>query len=67
MNAFLFWFHNSLSQDAQTKRSMTARPGCKLTNYQLNINGETYPSDLIATRSRMIVELQRAFDTFRYN
>lgn len=63
VNAFLFWFHNSLSQDAQTKRSMTARPGCKLTNYQLNINGETYPSDLIATRSRMIVELQRAFDT----
>jgi hypothetical protein len=63
VNAFLFWFHNTAAQDALDYRSMTSRPGHKLTNYQLNINGETYPSDLISSRSRMICELQRAFDT----
>lgn len=63
VNAFLFWFHNVAAQDSCVYRSMTSRPGHKVTSYQLNINGEVYPSDLITTRSRMIVELQRAFDT----
>lgn len=63
VNAFLFWFHNQAAQNSQVHRSMTSRPGHKLTDYQLNINGEAYPSDTIKTRSRMICELQRAFDT----
>jgi hypothetical protein len=63
VNAFLFWFHNNDAQDKLTHKSMTSRPSHKVQNYQLNINGETYPSDLISTRSRMICELQRAFDS----
>jgi hypothetical protein len=63
VNAFLFWFHNQAAQDKVQYRSMTSRPAHKVSDYQLNINGETYPSDVIRTRSRMIVELQRAFDT----
>jgi hypothetical protein len=63
VNAFLFWFHNQTAQDNYAYRSMTSRPSHKVINYQLNINGEAYPSDLIATRSRMICELQRAFDS----
>jgi len=60
---FCFGFTINAAQDSQQHRSMTNRPGHKVQSYQLNINGETYPSDLISTRSRMIVELQRAFDT----
>jgi hypothetical protein len=63
VNAFLFWIHNEGAQNSYLHRSMTSRPSHKVLNYQLNINGETYPSDLISTRSRMICELQRAFDS----
>ena len=63
VNAFLFWIHNEGAQNSYLHRSMTSRPSHKVQNYQLNINGETYPSDLIASRSRMICELQRAFDS----
>jgi hypothetical protein len=63
VNAFLFWMHNDAAQNSYPHRSMTSRPSHKVQNYQLNINGETYPSDLINSRSRMICELQRAFDS----
>ncbi len=63
VNAFLFWMHNETAQNSYPHRSMTSRPSHKVQNYQLNINGETYPSDLISSRSRMICELQRAFDS----
>jgi hypothetical protein len=63
VNAFLFWFHGDGAQNSYQYRSMTSRPSHKVQNYQLNINGETYPSDLISSRSRMICELQRAFDS----
>jgi hypothetical protein len=63
VNAFIFWLQNNDAQNSYVHRSVTSRPSHGVQNYQLNINGETYPSDLISTRSRMICELQRAFDS----
>jgi hypothetical protein len=62
VNAFLFWFQNTASQNVVASRSMTSRPGHKVQDYQLNINGDAYPTDVVRTRSRFMQELQRAFD-----
>ena len=62
VNAFLFWFQNTAAQNVTTHRSMTSRPGHKVQDYQLNINGDAYPTDVVRTRSRFMQELQRAFD-----
>ena len=62
VNAFLFWFQNTAAQNSLTHRSMTSRPGHKVQDYQLNINGDAYPTDVVRTRSRFMQELQRAFD-----
>ena len=62
VNAFLFWFQNTAAQNSLTYRSMTSRPAHKVQDYQLNINGDAYPTDVVRTRSRFIQELQRAFD-----
>jgi hypothetical protein len=62
VNAFLFWFQNTAAQSSLAHRSMTSRPGHKVQDYQLNINGDAYPTDVVRTRSRFMQELQRAFD-----
>lgn len=62
VNAFLFWFQNTAAQNDIKYRGMTGRPGHKVQDYQLNINGDAYPTDVVRTRSRFIQELQRAFD-----
>ena len=62
VNAFLFWFQNTAAQNATAYRSITSRPAHKVQDYQLNINGDAYPTDVIRTRSRFMQELQRAFD-----
>ena len=62
VNAFLFWFQNTASQGILANRSMTARPSHGVLDYQLNINGDAYPTDVVRTRSRFMQELQRAFD-----
>jgi len=62
VNAFLFWFQNTAAQNVVASRSMTSRPGHKVQDYQLNINGDAYPTDVVRTRSRFMQELQRAFD-----
>jgi hypothetical protein len=38
------------------------RPSHGVQDYQLNINGDAYPTDVVRTRSRFMQELQRAFD-----
>ena len=62
VNAFLFWFQNTAAQNSLTYRGMTSRPAHKVQDYQLNINGDAYPTDVVRTRSRYMQELQRAFD-----
>lgn len=61
-NAFLFWFGVQGSQNSVDHRGMTSRTRRYLSEYQLNINGEAYPSDYIRTPSRMLMELMRAYD-----
>jgi len=62
VNAFLFWFQNTDSQNILANRSITMRPSHGVQDYQLNINGDAYPTDVVRTRSRFMQELQRAFD-----
>ena len=60
---FLFWHTNQVTANgANTKRSITTRPKCFLTDYYLTINGEAYPTQSISNPSRMYLELVRAFD-----
>lgn len=61
-NAFLFWMGVQGSQNSADHRGMTSRTRRFLSEYQLNINGEAYPSDYIRTPARMLMELMRAYD-----
>jgi hypothetical protein len=48
-------------------RSITSRNSKGLTEWQLNINGEMYPSDMIRGKPRNLNELLRAFDMLSSN
>ena len=45
-----------------TSRGNSCRPRANITDYQLNMNGETYPTQPIAGYARQYSELLRAFD-----
>ena len=74
IKTFLFWFTSTTSATGDfTKRSISSRPKCYLTDYFLLINGEAYPSQSIGYGSaavantsgnsaRMYAETQRAFN-----
>lgn len=66
-NAFLWWMTTSATNGAQLYRSMTSRNSKGLTEWQLNINGEMYPSDMIRGHPRNLNELLRAFDMLGSN
>ena len=74
LKTFLFWFTASTTAIGDiTKRSISSRPKCFLTDYFLLINGEAYPSQSIGYGStavitasgnsaRMYAETLRAFN-----
>lgn len=66
-NAFLWWMTTAGANGSQVHRSMTSRNSKGLTEWQLNINGEMYPSDLIRGKPRNLNELLRAFDMLSSN
>ena len=66
-NAFLWWMTTAGCNGNQTYRSMTSRNSKGLTEWQLNINGEMYPSDMIRGKPRNLNELLRAFDMLSSN
>lgn len=66
-NAFLWWMTTAGANGASTVRSMTSRNSKGLTEWQLNINGEMYPSDMIRGKPRNLNELLRAFDMLSSN
>ena len=66
-NAFLWWMTTAGANGSLVHRSVTSR-NCKgLTEWQLNINGEMYPSDMIRGKPRNLNELLRAFDMLSSN
>ena len=74
LKTFLFWFTASTTAIGDiTKRSISSRPKCYLTDYFLLINGEAYPSQSIGYGStatsgvsgnsaRMYAETLRSFN-----
>ena len=66
-NAFLWWMTTAAANGSQAVRSMTSRNSKGLTEWQLNINGEMYPSDMIRGKPRNLNELLRAFDMLSSN
>lgn len=66
-NAFLWWMTTAGANGASTVRSITSRNSKGLTEWQLNINGEMYPSDMIRGKPRNLNELLRAFDMLSSN
>ena len=59
---FLFFMQNSASNSTRTSLSLTQRPRMNLTEWNLLINGEAYPSQTINTLSKMYTELLRSYD-----
>jgi len=59
---FLFFMQNSVSTTASNARSITQRPSQHLREWNLLLNGESYPSQPINTYSKMYMELLRSFD-----
>ena len=63
VKSFYWWITNQVTAvGAILKRSVTARTKAGATDYFLTVNGEAYPSQLIANPSRMYLELVRSFD-----
>lgn len=60
---FCFFFTNSANaQGSILNRSVSVRPRCNLSEWNLGINGIPYPSQNINTPSKMYTELLRAYD-----
>ena len=60
---FLFFMQNSVTANgAAGSLSITQRPRMNLTEWNLMINGEAYPSQPINTLSKMYTELMRSYD-----
>ena len=59
---FLFFMQNSASTTASDARSITQRPSQHLREWNLLLNGESFPSQPINTYSKMYMELLRSFD-----
>ncbi len=66
-NAFLWWMTSAGANGSLVHRSVTSRNSKGLTEWQLNINGEMYPSDMIRGKPRNLHELLRAFDMLSSN
>jgi hypothetical protein len=59
---FLFFFTNSATANGGiTKRCICSRPACGLSEWNLMINGEAFPSQTINSYSKMYFELMRAY------
>ena len=70
LNAILFWFMPTGGQNLTTHQSQTGRVNATMHEYQLDINGDRYPSsgpvgdssDSVLSQARFITELRRTFD-----
>lgn len=69
LNSIIFWMMVTSGQNVTTHHSQTSKLNCNMNEFQININGERYPSapighpvSSILAQPIFITEMRRAFD-----